>query len=176
MQNPWYYLINSLPGARVHCMSVSELPTAPQNGQALEPIATRQSLLERLKDWGDQTSWQDFFDTYWRLIYNVALKAGLTDAEAQEVVQETVIAVAKKIPGFQTDPDRGSFRAWLMRLTRWRITDQFRKRRRPFAPNPAAPASPGGADSTGSPIPSNACLIPPATRWSGSGTRNGKKT
>jgi RNA polymerase sigma-70 factor (ECF subfamily) len=93
-----------------------------------DPIPTRHSLLARLKDWGDKTSWQDFFDTYWRLIYNVAVKAGLTDAEAQEVVQETVIAVARKIPEFKTDPAHGSFSAWLMRLTRWRIADQLRRR------------------------------------------------
>ena len=85
-----------------------------------DPIPTRHSLLNRLKDWGDQASWQDFFDTYWRLIYNVAVKAGLTDTEAQEVVQETVISVAKKISEFKTDPAHGSFSAWLMRLTRWR--------------------------------------------------------
>jgi RNA polymerase sigma-70 factor (ECF subfamily) len=93
-----------------------------------DPIPTRHSLLNRLKDWGDQTSWQDFFDSYWRLIYNVAVKAGLTDSEAQEVVPETVIAVAKKISEFKADPARGSFSAWLMHTTRWRIADQFRKR------------------------------------------------
>lgn len=96
--------------------------------QAFDPILTRHSLLNRLKDWGDQTSWQDFFDTYWRLIYNVAVKAGLSDTEAQEVVQETVIAVARKIGEFKTDPAHGSFSAWLMQLTRWRIADQWRKR------------------------------------------------
>src|SRR5258708_28438322 len=93
-----------------------------------DPIPTRHSLLDGLKNWGDQTSWQDFFDTYWRLIYNVAVKAGLTDTEAQEVVQETVIAVARKIPEFKADPAHGSFSAWLMHTTRWRIADQFRKR------------------------------------------------
>jgi RNA polymerase sigma-70 factor (ECF subfamily) len=54
-------------------------------------------LLVRLKDWGDQKSWQDFFDTYWRLIHSVAIKAGLSEAEAQDVVQETVLTVAKKL-------------------------------------------------------------------------------
>ena len=93
-----------------------------------DTIRTRHSLLNRLKDLGDQASWQDFFDTYWRLIYNVAVKAGLTDTEAQEVVQETVIAVARKISEFKADPAHGSFSAWLMRLTRWRIADQFRQR------------------------------------------------
>ncbi len=96
--------------------------------KSIDSIPTRQSLLNRLKDWGDQASWQDFFDTYWQLIYNVATKAGLTDTEAQEVVQETVIAVAKSISEFKTDPAHGSFSAWLMRLTRWRIADQFRRR------------------------------------------------
>ena len=98
--------------------------------QPFDPIATRHSLLNRLKDWGDQTSWQDFFDTYGKLIYNVASKTGLSDAEAQEVVQETVIAVARKIGEFKADPAHGSFSAWLMQLTRWRIADQFRKRQK----------------------------------------------
>ena len=93
-------------------------------------IPTRHSLLSRLKDWGDQESWRDFFDTYWKLIYGVAIKAGLSGVEAQEVVQETVIAVAKKIHDFKTDPAFGSFKAWLLHLTRWRIADQFRKRQR----------------------------------------------
>ena len=95
--------------------------------ERFDPIRTRYSQLARLKDWGDQTSWQEFFDTYWRLIYNVAVKAGLTDIEAQEVVQETVIAVAKKIGEFKADPAHGSFGAWLMQMTRWRISDQWRK-------------------------------------------------
>jgi RNA polymerase sigma factor (sigma-70 family) len=96
--------------------------------RTFDPIPTRHSLLNRLKDWGDQTSWQDFFNTYWQLIYNVSIKAGLSDVEAQEVVQETVISVARKIGEFKADPAHGSFSAWLMQLTHWRITDQQRKR------------------------------------------------
>src|SRR3989442_6327941 len=45
--------------------------------------------------------WQEFFDTYGKLIHRIAVKAGLSDAEAQDVVQETVIVVARKIPGFK---------------------------------------------------------------------------
>jgi RNA polymerase sigma factor (sigma-70 family) len=93
-----------------------------------EIIPTRASLLERLKNWDDSASWKDFFHTYWKLIYGVARKAGLSDAEAQDVVQETIIAVAQKMPQFAYDPEIGSFKSWLMRLTEWRITDQFRKK------------------------------------------------
>ena len=93
-----------------------------------ESIATRATLLNRLKDWQDQSSWQDFFDTYWQLIYRVAIQRGLNESEAQDVVQETMVAVAKHMPGFKYDPAIGSFKAWLLNLTRWRITDQYRKR------------------------------------------------
>jgi RNA polymerase sigma-70 factor (ECF subfamily) len=95
-----------------------------------ELTATRTTLLQRLKNWQDQSSWQDFFDTYWKLIYSGALKAGLNEAEAQEVVQETMISVAKHMPTFEYDRAIGSFKAWLLTMTRWRITDQLRKRRR----------------------------------------------
>ena len=80
-----------------------------------EFLPTRVSLLGRLKDWGDQRSWQDFYDTYHRLIHSVALKAGLTPTEAQDVVQETVLSVTKKIGDFRADPARGSFKGWLSR-------------------------------------------------------------
>jgi RNA polymerase sigma-70 factor (ECF subfamily) len=93
-----------------------------------EFIPTRASLLGRLKDWGDQKSWQDFFDTYWRLIYSVATRAGLSDAEAQDVVQETLVTVAKKVGQFKSDPAIGSFKGWLLLITRRRIADQFEKR------------------------------------------------
>ncbi len=91
-------------------------------------LATRASLLGRLRDLQDQVSWQEFFDTYWQLIYRVALRAGLRDAEARDVVQETVITAAKHLPTFRYDPKVCSFKTWLLRLTRWRIIDQLRKR------------------------------------------------
>src|ERR1017187_378845 len=93
-----------------------------------ELIPTRATLIQRLKDWQDQSSWQDFFDTYWKLIYGVAIKGGLTAAEAQDVVQETLISVAKHMPTFRYDPAIGSFKTWLLNMTRWRIIAQFRKR------------------------------------------------
>jgi len=95
-----------------------------------EFIPTRQSLLSRLKCWDDQESWRDFFDTYWRLIYSAAVRSGLNDAEAQDVVQDTIIAVAKKIEDFKYDPAADSFKGWLLYLTRKRIAMAYRRRER----------------------------------------------
>src|SRR3954464_12242476 len=90
------------------------------------PDVTRLSLVERLQDWKDQARWQQFFDTYWRLIYAVARRSGLTDSEAPDVVQETVISVARNVSRY--DRNAGKFKPWLLQMTRWRIADQFRKR------------------------------------------------
>ena|ERR1051326_3334721 len=96
--------------------------------QGEELIPTRATLLQRLKNWQDESSWQEFFDTYWKLIYGVARQAGMTDAEGQDIVQETMVSVARHMPKFKYDPAIGSFKTWLLNITRWRIIDQKRRR------------------------------------------------
>ena len=90
-------------------------------------LLTRQSIIARLSNWDDQLKWQEFFETYWRLIYGVATRSGLREDEAQEVVQETCISVARNVASY--DSKAGPFKGWLLQVTRWRINDQFRKRR-----------------------------------------------
>jgi RNA polymerase sigma-70 factor (ECF subfamily) len=104
-----------------------------------EFIPTRRTLLSRLRNLDDAVSWRDFFDTYWKLIYRAATQTGLSDADAQDVVQETIITISKRIQDFQYDPARGSFKGWLLHTTRWRILDHLRKRRTEasLAPPPA---------------------------------------
>jgi RNA polymerase sigma factor (sigma-70 family) len=109
-----------------------------------DSLATRASLLGRLKNWDDARSWEEFTQTYSRLIRAVALKAGLTESEAKDVEQETLLCVAKTIHEFESNPARGTFKSWLLNLTRWRIADQFRRR------SPAATsAPPSDATATG---------------------------
>jgi RNA polymerase sigma factor (sigma-70 family) len=94
-----------------------------------EFLATRRSLVDRLANWNDQKNWQEFFNTYGKLIYNVARKSGLSAAEAEDAVQETVLTVAKNVDQLKYDPAVGSFKGWVLNITRWRIADQFRKRK-----------------------------------------------
>ena len=114
--------------------------------QQADSLATRASLLERLKDLGDQDSWQQFYTTYRKLIFSFAVKHGLSGTEAEEVVQETVITVARNLPEFRYDPARCSFKTWLFNLTLWRIRDQIRKRQPERA---STHRRPGETDRTG---------------------------
>jgi RNA polymerase sigma-70 factor (ECF subfamily) len=95
-----------------------------------ELLPTRWTLIERLKNWDDQESWRQFFDTYWKLIYGVAIKSGLTHPEAQDVVQETVMSVCKHMQNFKADPAYGSFKAWLLGLAHHRPAQEAPPRRK----------------------------------------------
>jgi len=95
-------------------------------------LATRRSLITRLKNWDDDEGWREFFLTYWKLIYSVAVKSGLTQTEAEDVVQETVVTVARTMDKYRYERDKCRFKTWLMRITRMRIVDQFRKRKPDF--------------------------------------------
>jgi RNA polymerase sigma-70 factor (ECF subfamily) len=91
------------------------------------PVATRATLLVKLKDREDQKSWQEFYDTYWRMIYGLAIRSGLPDGEAQDILQETVLKVVEKIPRFNYDPKIGSFKVWLLTIARSRVIDALRR-------------------------------------------------
>lgn len=116
---------------------MAKVTAVPDQGE-LAP--TRLSLLERLRDLNDQGSWQEFFDTYWKLIFCAAIKAGLSDADAEDVVQETIIGISRNMENFRYQPEVCSFKGWLMHVTRNRIIDHLRKVRSPkhsFIPLPA---------------------------------------
>jgi RNA polymerase sigma factor (sigma-70 family) len=97
-------------------------------------LKTRPSLLNRLKS-GDDESWQDFYRIYGKLVRDFAIQAGLTNTEADEVVQETAIAMARHLPEYRYDPKVCRFKTWLLNQTSWRIKDQFKKRKKETAQN-----------------------------------------
>jgi len=102
-------------------------PSDPVVGEFLP---TRNSLLSRLRDWDDQESWRTFFDTYWKFLRSIALRSGLSDDEARDVVQETVVAVAKGLREGRFQPtEGGSFKAWLQLIVRRRVSDHLRRAR-----------------------------------------------
>jgi RNA polymerase sigma factor (sigma-70 family) len=116
-------------------MSDEKDKKAPEEDKVIEQAyaKTRKSLIARLDNWEDQRTWDEFYQTYWRLIYAVAIKAGLRSEEAFDCVQETILSIAKQSKKKLYDPEQGSFKTWLMNMTRWRINDQFRKRKKDTA-------------------------------------------
>ena len=114
---------------------------------------TRPSLLFRVREKSDGASWDEFHRLYRRLIYGRARRSGLSHADAEEVAQDVFVRVAEKIGEFDLNPDRGSFRGWLMKLTRWRIADKYAAMPKPAARGPLARDSTGRRTATVERIP-----------------------
>jgi RNA polymerase sigma factor (sigma-70 family) len=79
---------------------------------------TRPSLLVRIRDPRDAQAWAEFVDVYAPLVYGFARKHRLQDADAADLTQDVLRAIAGAVGRLNYDPERGSFRAWLFTVVR----------------------------------------------------------
>lgn len=97
--------------------------------------ATRPSLLSRIRDPRDDDAWATFVETYAPLVYRYCRRRGLQDSDVADVAQEVMAQVARSAREFRYEPGRGRFRDWLGAVTRSKLANHLRARRR---------AAPGG--------------------------------
>jgi RNA polymerase sigma-70 factor (ECF subfamily) len=91
---------------------------------------TRPSLLLRIRDSRDHAAWAEFVDIYAPLVYGFARKHGLQNADAADLTQDVLRAVAGAAGRLEYDPARGSFRGWLFTVVRNRLRNFLAARRR----------------------------------------------
>jgi RNA polymerase sigma-70 factor (ECF subfamily) len=77
---------------------------------------TRHSLILRLSDPADQDAWREFVSLYEPLVYHLARRKRLQDADARDLCQDVFVTIARTIDRW--DAERGTFRAWLSRIAR----------------------------------------------------------
>src|SRR5580704_7700517 len=94
--------------------------------------ATRASLLVRLRDARDERAWAEFVALYAPLVYGYARKQGLQDADAADLSQDVLCAVAGAVGRLEYDPRRGAFRNWLFTVVRHKLSNWRRARRSKF--------------------------------------------
>ena len=82
------------------------------------PPETRASLILRLPNAADVAAWDELVAIYGPLVFRLAVRQGLQPADADDLVQEVFAAIARSVSQWLDRPDRGSFRAWLLRIAR----------------------------------------------------------
>src|SRR5947209_958507 len=82
---------------------------------------TRASLLLRLRDPRDEAAWAEFIQLYAPLVYGFARRQGLQDADAADLSQDVLSAVAGAVGRLEYDPGRGAFRNWLFTVVRRKL-------------------------------------------------------
>jgi RNA polymerase sigma-70 factor (ECF subfamily) len=90
---------------------------------------TRASLLVRLRDPRDGAAWSEFVALYAPLVYGYARKQGLQDADAADLSQDVLGAVAAAVGRLEYDPRRGAFRNWLFTIVRHKLSNWRRAQR-----------------------------------------------
>lgn len=78
---------------------------------------TRESLLLQL-GMHSEDAWSEFLAVYEQALYRFCRAKGLQDADANDVLQGVLAAVLKRIPTWDPDSSKGSFRGWLFRVAR----------------------------------------------------------
>lgn len=89
---------------------------------------TRYSLITRLADAADQDAWAEFESVYRPVVYHAARAHGLQDADAQDLVQQVMISIARALKQRPHDDQRAKFRTWLFSVTRNAIINSVQRR------------------------------------------------
>lgn len=92
--------------------------------------STRSSVLRAVADTENEAAWNRLFDLYAGFVYSIARSKGLNDADADDIVQVVFADLARKLPTFTYDREKGRFRSYLAGLVNWRVMDRLRSGKR----------------------------------------------
>ena len=91
---------------------------------------TRSSVIRAVANTENEAAWQRFFDLYAGFVFSIARSKGLNDTDADDIVQMVFSDLARNLPSFKYDREKGRFRLYLAALVKWRVIDRLKAVRR----------------------------------------------
>ena len=91
---------------------------------------TRSSVIRAVADTENAAAWNRLFNLYAGFVYSIARRKGLNDADADDIVQMVFADLARNLPSFKYDREKGRFRSYLAALVKWRVIDRLKAVRR----------------------------------------------
>ncbi len=94
-----------------------------------DSLKTSLTLLEKVKDGGDERSWSRFFEKYQGFLLRFIKGRGIPDHDAKDILQNVLVKSFEKLPGFTYDAAKGLFRNWLATIACHQIADFYRSKK-----------------------------------------------
>ena len=91
---------------------------------------TRSSVLKAVADTENTAAWNRFFDLYAGFVFSIARHKGLNETDADDIVQVVFADLARNLPTFKYDREKGRFRSYLTGLVNWRVVDRLKASKR----------------------------------------------
>ena len=92
--------------------------------------STRSSVLRAVANTENEAAWQRFFDLYAGFVFSITRSKGFNDTDADDIVQMVFSDLARNLPSFKYDREKGRFRSYLAALVKWRVIDRLKAVRR----------------------------------------------
>ena len=92
--------------------------------------STRSSVLNAVANTENEAAWSRLFDLYAGFVFSMARRKGLKPEDADDIVQVVFADLARNLPTFKYDSERGHFRSYLTGLVNWRVTDRLKTLKR----------------------------------------------
>ena len=92
--------------------------------------STRSSVIKAVADTENEAAWNRLFDLYAGFVYSIARRKGLNATDADDIVQMVFIDLARNLPAFKYDREKGHFRSYLTGLVNWRVMDRLKSAKR----------------------------------------------
>ena len=91
---------------------------------------TRSSVLKAVADTENTAAWNRLFDLYAGFVFSMARHKGLNETDADDIVQVVFADLARNLPTFKYDREKGRFRSYLTGLVNWRVVDRLKASKR----------------------------------------------
>ena len=96
----------------------------------MNPLPTRQTLIQKIIDQRNDYAWEDFVNYYQNYLENILRKYQINPTDAEDILQSTLVKVWELLPSFNYDQNKGRFRSWLTQVTINIMREQLRKNNR----------------------------------------------
>ncbi|MCM8536568.1 MAG: RNA polymerase sigma factor [Lentisphaeraceae bacterium] len=96
----------------------------------MSAYVTNKTLIFRVKNKNDESSWNEFTENYRGYIHAVIRNMGVHQSEIEDLTQKTLLILWEKLPSFIYSSEKCKFRSWISKIIRNIVIKHFNKQKR----------------------------------------------